>query len=152
MLSLPKLEKLNVDFSTEEFQFMKELPEMVKLTEFAIAFEKSSLLNVTNFFDAIKKMPNLKKLHVSFLSKKQTLKFTCKAIVTAASQNKDYVVEKNFIGEGYKRLKVESKHSDEKFQILSLRIRRSSATYFDDVTAFVQKNLKNYRAFMLNDE
>lgn len=100
---------------------------------------------MTNFCDAITRMPSLKTLDVSFLSEEQTLTFTCEVIVLAVSQDKDVVVAKHSVGKGYRRLKIESKYSDgEKFRILSLRIEKSSETYLDADNAFVQKNFKNY--------
>lgn len=152
LLSLPNLEELEVLDSAEQFRHMKELPEMVKLSKFVLKSENASLLNMTNFFDAMKKMPNLKTLHVSSLrSEERMLTFTYEVIFLAVSQNKDVVVEKIVYGAGCRRLKIESKNSDgEKFQILNLRVECSYQYYFYDVTAFVQNNLKSHRAFKLD--
>lgn len=129
---------------------------MEKLSEFAVTVKTLSFVDVDGFCDAVRKMPNLKSLRVENLSdEEETLMLTREVIITATSMGKDVTVEKVYNSD-LRRLKIESEKllkveaDDEKIQILSLRIGKSSETYFDDVIKFVKQNLENHYAFELD--
>lgn len=94
MLLLPNLEKLEVDDSIQGFRTMNHLPEMSKLSYFAVKFEKSRIINVKNLFNAVKKMPNLEILCVKGITKMQYVTITQKGINLAKSQGKVVALER----------------------------------------------------------
>lgn len=127
---------------------------MKKLYELTIAFDiMPSLENMTDFYNAVEKMPQLKSINGYQISHEETLEFTCKAIIMAVSQNKDIIVLEDSSLTVLKRLKIESKRpaesDDEKCQTLTLEIHNHSKTYFNDVVAFVRRTLKGHRVFEL---
>lgn len=158
MMSLQNLEKLDVEYLTDGFGLIDKVPDMKKLCKFHISFY-SPLVNMGNLYNAVEKMPNLEWLQVIGLSEEQTLEFTCKAINMAISQKKDVVIQKFHIvfpiGIRKERLKIESQNSkqsesdDKKYLFLHIKV--DSETYFDDVTAFVRRTLKDHLVFDLDD-
>lgn len=172
ILSLPNLEKLNIESSEVDFLLTKALPEMNTLSTLIIdcsdssSFHSScrsesgndfsdSTVSMTGLCFAISKMLNLKHLEVKSLSTEQSLMVTCEAITAAVRQGKDVNVggDSSCLNE----LKIVPENSssdiasfDEKSEKLChIVVSQQSKDYFENVIAFVQRNLKGLKAIRI---
>lgn len=154
LMLLRDLEILEV-ISVTGFDSM-EVPEMMNLTKFKISFSRLSAydqrLMITHLCNAVEKMPKLESLEIDGLDEEQTLKLTCHAITVAASHKKDVVVNGVEEDRGCSKLRIEEQ-SGVKSQTLELKIlKHDEKTYFENLKAFVEKELKSHQAFVFENE
>lgn len=112
-----------------------------------------------NLCIAVKKMPQIKNIDVRdvrTLSEKQIIMFACEVTRTAISQGKDVIIQYyNYESDSdYRKMRVQNKkweHNDLlKIKISSYYVYKES--FFQRIIAFVQKQSKDHRAFIVVGE
>lgn len=153
LLSLPNLEKLDLSNSFSKFTFHGQLPEMKKMTKFSISFAESSNLNILSLNGAVTKMPALQNLRVKGLSKEQILVLIYDASIYSISLGKEVVIiEKRLDEKNCWKLRIESEKNVNQVNVPTLILEfygSCNETYFNDVSEFVYKRLKGFRAVKL---
>lgn len=152
LLSLSNLEKLKLDGSMVHFCIEKPLPGVINLSECYLYFENHLHVNMTDLCDAVKKMPKLERLKVEGLHDEKALRLTYEAIMTATSQGKVVVVERDDNDYCYCTVTIEIQPENnvqyvsemKKHEILTLNLTQYSKRYFDYIKVFVQRNLPSH--------
>lgn len=158
ILSLPNLEKLNVTHLDQGLLFLEYLPEMNKLTECTLEFGHFMIANVKLLSEAVKRMPNLRKLCVRRINEEQTLELTSAAIMAATRQGNDVIIEQISDDNDYddkkeckKLLKVESKKSGTAEVVHLKFVHVTKRKFFNSISKLVRKERKSHRVVKLED-
>lgn len=149
------MDKLVLAKSELDFSFAKTLPEIKKLSDLNI-IDCDGITSMLGLCYAVAKMTNLQNIYAYEFSEEQSLMLTCEAIAAAAKQGKDITVFSEY--SGFEKLKIVTEDRtktvsfhDNTYAKLLLDISQCSRTYADDIIAFVQKNLKGLKTFILED-
>lgn len=154
-----RLEKLTINRVTNCQSV--ELPETINLSELKMKYNIDKL-NVTNFCNALKKMPKLRSLEMKmdteayydtfqtgYLEEAETLNLVCEVATVAAFHNKDVVVEEISDRKKFKKLKILRKGAASRGtkieETLKVAIKfRNNTNFVEDMKTFVQDNLTSY--------